>query len=49
MLIIVLGWIVEFEQAGGLHGAIRWFTFILEVLISFFYNYINYKDKVIKS
>ena len=35
MLIIVLGWIVEFKQAGGLHGVISWFTFILEVFTSF--------------
>ena len=31
IMIIVLRWIVELEQAGGLHGAIRWFIFILEV------------------
>ena len=30
---IVFGWIVEFEQVGGLHGAIRRFTFILGVFI----------------
>ena len=35
MLMIVLGWIVELEQAGGLHGAITWFTFIFEVFIIF--------------
>ena len=35
IMIIVLGRIVELEQAGGLHGAIRWFTFILEVFIIF--------------
>ena len=35
IMIIVLGWIVELEQAGGLHSAIRWFTFILEVFIIF--------------
>ena len=35
MLIIVLGWIVELEQVGGLHGAMRRFTFILEVYIIF--------------
>ena len=30
---IVFGWIVELEQAGGLHDAIRQFTFILRVFI----------------
>ena len=35
MLMIVLGWIVELEQVGGLHGAIRRFTFIFEVFIIF--------------
>ena len=49
MLIIVLGWIVEFEQASGLYGAIRLFTFIMEVFTSSFYKHINYKEKVIKS
>ena len=35
MLIIVLGWIVELEQAGGLHGVIRWFQLLLGVFIDF--------------
>ena len=35
IMIIALGWIVELEQTGGLHGAIKWFTFILEVFTIF--------------
>ena len=35
IMIIVLGWIVELKQADGSNGAIRQFTFILEVLIIF--------------
>ena len=35
IMIIMLGWIVQLEQAGGLHGAIRQFTFILEVFTIF--------------
>jgi hypothetical protein len=30
----MLWWIVELEQAGGLHGVIRWYMLILEVLIA---------------
>ena len=30
----MLWWIVELEQAGGLHGVIKWFILILEVLIA---------------
>ena len=33
MLIIVLWWVVELEQAGGLHGVIRQFQLILRVFI----------------
>ena len=28
---LVLWWVVEMEQAGGLHGVIRWYIFILGV------------------
>ena len=35
IMIITLGWIVQLEQAGGLHGAIRQFTFILEMFTIF--------------
>ena len=35
IMIIALGWIVELEQAGGLHGVIRRFIFILGVFIKF--------------
>jgi hypothetical protein len=30
----MLWWIVELEQVGGLHGVIRWYMLILEVLIA---------------
>ena len=35
MLMIVLEWIIELEQAGGLHGAIRSLQLILRVFIKF--------------
>ena len=41
-MIIALRWIVELEQASGLHGAIRRFTFISEVFTIFFLNLDGY-------
>ena len=35
IMIIALRWIVELEQASGLHGAIRQFTFISKVFTIF--------------
>ena len=42
IMIIALRWIVELEQASGLHGAIRRFTFISEVFTIFFLNLDGY-------
>ena len=39
MLITRLCWVVELEQAGDLHGIIRWFKFILGVFVIIFWNY----------
>ena len=30
---LILWWVVILEQAGGLHGVIRWFKFILKVFL----------------
>ena len=35
MLIIILWWIVELEQAGSMHGVISWLTLMLGVSIIF--------------